>query len=114
MPNHLDRERRLLLDWLRARLRDPALLPGTTDPLGQTREITERFLAIAREGEFAWEVVWTSADGHPGYAVHWTHRGASFVGFKQPPPEPTPEEALLAGCAALLENDWCRERLPKE
>jgi hypothetical protein len=58
-------------------------------------------------------LVTAEKQGQTTYEVFWTHRGASFVGFKQPAAEPKAEDALLAGCAALLENQWCRERLPK-
>lgn len=93
--------------------RDPAYLAGETDLEQRHGEIAQRFLTLAKEAGFEYQIVKLGTDGTAGYEVQWTHRGASFVGFKQPPPERTAEDALLAGCAALLENDWCRERLPK-
>ncbi len=113
MPRHLDTARHQVLEWLRASHRDPGFLSEASDLERRHSEITQRFLKWAAEGEFAGEVVQVDGADGPGYEVHWTHRGASFVGFKQPPPESTPENALLAGCAALLKNEWCRKRLSK-
>jgi len=113
MPRRLDRARNVVLQWLRAQPRDPAFLTGQTDLEHRHEEIVQRFLAQARESGFEFEIIKAGSDGATAYEVQWTHRGSSFIGFKQPPPEPLAEDALLAGCAALLENDWCRERLPK-
>jgi hypothetical protein len=113
MPRRLDRARHLILEWLRAPHRDPSFLVGQTDLEHRHQEIGQHFLTHARAGGFECEIVKSNNPGAAGYEIHWTHRGASFVGFKQPPPEPLAEDAVLAGCAALLENDWCRERLPK-
>ena len=112
MPRHLDRARNLLLEWVRAGHRDPAFLSGQPDLEHRHGEIAHRFLTWAKEAGFEFEIIKTGSDGTGGYEVHWTHRGASFVGFKQPPAESTAEDALLSGCAALLENDWCRKWLP--
>jgi hypothetical protein len=115
MPSHLHQERELVLAWLRAAHREPAFLAGETDAVLERRhaEITQRFLEWAKPAAFAYEVIDVRAGGRAAYEVHWTHRGSSFVGFKQPPPEAKLEDALLAGCAALLENQWCREWLHK-
>ncbi|TCO95665.1 hypothetical protein EV701_101354 [Chthoniobacter flavus] len=113
MPRRLDRARNLILEWLRAPPRDPAFLAGQTDLEHRHEEIAQRFLTQARESGFESEIVKAGSGGATAYEVHWTHHGSSFVGFRQPPPEPSAEDALLAGCAALLENDWCRQRLPK-
>ena len=111
MPRSLDRARTLVLDWLRLEHRDPGFLVSAPDLQNRHGEIAREFLKWAADSGFAYEIVKVDGDG-AAYEIHWTHRGSSFVGFKQPPPEQTAEDALLAGCAALLENDWCRERLP--
>ena len=115
MSRHLDRARSLVLEWVRAGHRDPTFLAGEAegDLEKKHEEIAQRFLTWARQGGFGYEIVKADSDSGPGYEVHWTHRGASFVGFKQPSPEPTAEDALLSGCAALLENHWCQKQLPK-
>lgn len=115
MSGHLTQERRAVLDWLRAGHREPSFLAGETDAVLQLRhaEINQRFLKWAQTAGFAYEVIEVHVDGRPAYEVHWTHRGASFVGFKQPPAEAKVQDALLAGCAALLENQWCLEWLCK-
>ena len=115
MSGHLQREREMMLDWLRADDREPSFLAGDTDAVLELRhvEITQQFLKWAQKAGFAYEVIEARGDGRTAYVIHWTHRGASFVGFKQPPPETKLEDALLAGCAALLENQWCLEWLDK-
>jgi hypothetical protein len=112
MPCDLDRTRNLVLEWLRLEHRDPKFLVATPDLENHHAEIAREFLKWAADSGFAYQTVKVDGPAEPGYEVHWTHRGSSFIGFKQPPPERTPEDALLAGCAALLQNDWCRERLP--
>ncbi|HEY3901565.1 MAG TPA: hypothetical protein VGM54_23340 [Chthoniobacter sp.] len=112
MPRSLDRSRTLVLDWLRLEHRDPSFLASAVNLENRHGEIAQEFLKWADDSGFAYEIVKVDGIDGPAYEIHWTHRGASFVGFKQPPPERTPDDALLAGCAALLENDWCRERLP--
>jgi len=113
MPSHLTQARKLVLDWLRADRRDPTFLAGEPDAILELRhkEITQRFLKWAERAGFAYEVIEARAGGQVAYVVHWTHRGSSFVGFKQPPPEANVDDALLVGCAALLENQWCRDWL---
>jgi hypothetical protein len=115
MPSHLHQERERVLEWLRAAHREPTFLAGESDATLELRhaEITQRFLEWAKPADFAYEVVEARVNGRATYAVHWTHRGASFVGFKQPQDEAKLEDALLAGCAALLENQWCRQWLHK-
>jgi hypothetical protein len=113
MPRQLDATRTKVLEWLRAPKRDPNFLGGVADLENHHGEIAQRFMKWAAEAGFGYQIVRADGAGAPGYEVHWTHRGSSFVGFKQPQPEATPEDALLAGCAALLTNDWCRERLPR-
>ena len=97
-----------VLEWLRRETGDLDL-PADSGP--QAGAIAQRFLQRVSAAGFGCTAVEVSQDGVMRYEVHWTHNGASFVGFKQPPPEETPENALLAGCAALLGNDWCRSRL---
>ena len=105
MPNDVDRARTLLLNWLRNAHRDPSF----DEHCGT---LTESFIELAAKAQFNLEVVPVDADP-TSFVIHWTHRGASFVGFKQPAPEAKMEDALLVGCAALLENDWCRKQLPQ-
>ena len=103
-----------MLEWLRGDPRDPGF-PATAAPAELRRAhdaIAQRFLQRIAGAGFAFELVAGGLDGLAGYEVRWTHQGSTFVGFKQPPREETAEDALLAGCAALLENQWCRERLP--
>ena len=102
----------MILEWLHVEYRDPKFLTTASDLENRHEEIAQGFLKWAGDSGFAYKIVKVDGAGEPAYEVHWTHRGSSFVGFKQPPPERTPHDALLAGCAALLENDWCRERLP--
>jgi hypothetical protein len=115
MSGHLNRARKQVLDWLRASHGEPALLAGEPEAVLEQRhaEITQRFLEWATTAGFAYEVINVRVEGRIAYEVHWTHRGSSFVGFKQPPPETKLEDALLAGCAALLENQWCLQWLHK-
>jgi hypothetical protein len=110
----LNKARKLVLDWIRVPHRDPLFLEGEMP--AEARKLNEaiarRFLRWVADAGFACEVADLSSERKPGYEARWTLHGSSFVGFKQPPPEDTPDDALLAGCAALLENQWCRSRLP--
>jgi len=110
MPSHLPQARKLLLEWLRAEHRDPTFLAGESDAGLELRhaEIAQRFLEWGKAASFDYEIIEVPVDGRTVFVVHWTHRGSSFVGFKQPPAEGKAEDALLVGCAALLENQWCR------
>ena len=112
---HLDRTRDLLLEWLRAPHREPEFLAGVSpaELAGQHAAIVRRFLHWTGDSGFHFVIVKTGSDENPAHEVQWTHRGSSFVGFRQPPPQHIPEDALLLACGALLENDWCRERLPR-
>jgi hypothetical protein len=92
---------------------DPTfLLPEP--PLGQKhRVIADAFIQWLSTTGFALEIV-ALDDVAPGmFEGRWTHNGAAFVGFKQPPAAPNPEDATILACAALLRNEWCRARLPK-
>lgn len=115
MPSHLHQARKRVLEGLRADHREPTFLAGESDTSLELHhaEIAQRFLEWAKTAGFAYEIIEVRVDGRIGYEVHWTHRGSSFVGFKQPPPEAKAEDALLVGCAALLENQWCHEWLHK-
>ena len=110
----LERARRVVLEWLPSDGLEPdfsAAPPGPNLPPCD-EEIVCRFFQRILDSGFAGDVVEVRSNGSTAYEVHWTHHGASFVGFKQPQPGKTPGEALLTGCAALLENQWCRDRLP--
>jgi hypothetical protein len=114
--NRLERMRDRVLEWLSGRTGNADAETGAVDPDvdQQNSAIAQRFLLLAGAAGFACNVVEVARDGAKLYEVQWTHRGAGFVGFKQPPPQENVDNALLAGCAALLENDWCRNRLPVE
>lgn len=81
--------------------------------LAENEKIADHFLSRIRDTGFELEVVDVGEDGSPAFDPRWTHCDNQFVGFKQPPPAPSREEAKLLACAALLRNDWCRARLPK-
>ena len=112
--DQLDRQRALILDWLRVPHRDPQfLMKMSPEELGRFHEtIAQRFLDYVLDAGFQAQVVEVTPGGRAAYEVRWTHRGSDFVGFKQPAAEENSGNALLAGCAALLENEWCRARLP--
>ena len=81
------------------------------DGAGSHPQIADKFLHwIARSG-FEAQLVGIQKEGVNAFEVNWTHHGATFVGFKQAPPAAQPEDALVLGCAALLQNDWCRRQL---
>ena len=107
-PSSMNSEARtLVVDWLRAAHALGAEIDLTDETLVDT------FLRRAGQSGFTCELVHIDGAGSTRYETHWTHRGASFVGFKQPAAEDTPVEALLAGCSALLQNQWCRDRLAR-
>jgi len=114
MPNHLNRARDIVLSWIRAEERSASFLLGKSDEeLSELHgAIGREFLKSAEKAQFTCEILKAAADPSL-FVVHWSYKGASFVGFKQPADEATPDDALLVSCAALLENDWCRNRLPK-
>jgi len=97
----------LVVDWLRAANTVAAELDLTDETLVDT------FLRRAGQSGFTCELVPVDVAGSIRYDSHWTHLGSSFVGFKQPATEDTPLTALLAGCSALLQNQWCRDRLAR-
>src|SRR5215203_1199373 len=95
------------------RSRDAAFLTVPDTALGEKhREIAEAFLKWLSSTGFALEIV--SLDEHAAgmFEGRWTHNGAAFVGFKQPPAAANRADAALLACAALLRNEWCRARLP--
>jgi hypothetical protein len=96
------------------RSHDALFLAGLTEAtLAQKHaQIAEAFLRWLSTSGFALEIV-ALTDGAPGmFEGRWTHNGAAFVGFKQPPAAATREDAAILACAALLRNDWCRARMP--
>src|SRR5947207_690679 len=101
MAHALDTSRETIVEWLMSR--GEGLGPQTS-----SAEITGRFLIHASRSGFTCEMV-PLPDA--GYEARWTYQEASFVGFKQPPPQDSANDALLVGCAALLQNEWCRARL---
>jgi hypothetical protein len=96
------------------RKKDPSFLNGIPD--GQMtsvhQEIAERFLSLAASSAFAVEIVALDDENHH-FEGRWTHNGAVFVGFKQPPAAVNRGDAAILACAALLRNDWCRSKLPQ-
>jgi hypothetical protein len=109
----IDGARSLVLEWLREGQREPRFLmeQSQSELASSHRQIADRFLHWITRSGFDAQLVQTQQDGVAAFEVHWTHHGATFVGFKQAPPAATPEDALLLGCAAFLENDWCRRQL---
>jgi hypothetical protein len=108
----LESARAKVLQWIRQDHRNPRFLQECDAPEPSERtdaKIVERFVSWAAPAGFNFTAEQT-ADGQ--FVVHWTHQGSQFVGFRQPPPGDTPEEAKILACAALLDNDWCRQRLP--
>ncbi len=108
----LDQARASVLAWLREPHRNPLFLEGEDSPeqLEQAEsKIVERFMSWAGPAGFE-STVQTTSEGL--FEIHWTHQGYDFVGFRQPPASPSQDEAQVLGCAALLQNEWCRSRLP--
>jgi hypothetical protein len=105
--------RAAVLKWLRETHGDPHFLedlPREKEVADAT--IVEQFMnSIARAG-FDFTAHEFQAEGISGFVIHWTHQGSGFIGFRQPPPADTLEAAKILACAALLENEWCRSRLP--
>ena len=89
------------------------LLSVSADALQERhREIAQEFLAWLKPAAFALEIVALAAGKQMMFEGRWTHNGAVFVGFKQPPAAANPDDATILACAALLRNEWCRARLP--
>jgi len=86
--------------------------PREEDATELDAQIVDRFLSWVNPLGFDFTIYQYADQGNACFVVHWTHHGSEFVGFSQPPPGATPEAAKLLGCAALLQNDWCRKRLP--
>jgi hypothetical protein len=112
------REARIeVVQWLRTPSRFPtfpALLAGLPDDQLARKhpEIAEQLRAWLGTTDFQLEIVSLGEHGNGMYEGRWTHKGADFVGFKQPDPATNVEDAVILACAALLRNDWCRARLP--
>ena len=111
----LEAARTEVLTHLRAPSRFPAFLIEVPESdLGDRHaDIATKFLTWLNPSGFTLEVVNVGTSRRPMYEGRWTHNGADFVGFKQPPAAATREDAVILACAALLKNDWCRARLPK-
>jgi hypothetical protein len=109
----IDGARSLLVEWLRDGQREPRFLidEPPSKLIDCHRQIADLFLQWIQRAGFEAQLVEIQQDGRVAFEVHWTHRGATFVGFKQAPPAAKPEDALLLGCAAFLKNDWCRRQL---
>jgi hypothetical protein len=111
----IDSARSLVLEWLREAQRDPRfLIDQSESELASCHgRIVDCFLNWINRSGFEANMVEMHRDGAAAFEVHWTHNGATFVGFKQAPPAGKPSDALLLGCAALLQNDWCRKQLER-
>lgn len=100
-----------MIAWLRdgAIDNDPMFMLGHPESVLVQKhgEIAERFLQVIKPAGFRLEVF--AALG--GFDSRWTHREADFVGFKQPLLAANEDDAKVLACAALLRNDWCRQRL---
>jgi hypothetical protein len=98
--------------WLRdgAITNSPMFTLGHPDESLQARHaaIADRFREVVMRAGFRLEVVEVNPSA---FDPRWTLDGAEFVGFKQPNSATSPDDAALLACAALLRNDWCRERL---
>jgi hypothetical protein len=103
-----------VLSWLREPHRNPMFMVGHSDAkLAQARgRIVERFFSWVIPAGFNPTLRQIEHLGSVSYQVDWTYRGSELVGFKQPPAAPAPAEAQLLASAALLRNEWCRNRLP--
>lgn len=115
LTHQLERARGEIIAWLRdgAMNGEPLFMLGHPDKSldGRSGEIAECFLARVGASGFALEMIEDSTVEGVAYAPRWTHRGASFVGFKQPASASNLDDAKVLACAALLGNEWCRERL---
>jgi hypothetical protein len=102
-----------IVSWLRAEHRHPKFLQDVSEDawLDSAEEIVETFLRFATASGFGLTLVNNGSPEHPEWAGHWTHRGYSFEGFRQPAGQPEPMAARLLACAALLRNEWCCARL---
>lgn len=109
-----DQTRSEVMEWLRAANRDPEWLSAVdaADWHRYHRPIAERFLKWTKESGFECQLAEVVADEKTYFETRWTFHGSSFVGFKQPARQDNQDDALLMGCAALLANQWCRDRLP--
>jgi len=103
-----------VLQWLRTSLRAPILLAGLrNDQLTQQHgEIAHELRAWIATTDFQLEIVSVGESEIEMFEGRWTHKGADFVGFKQPAAASTHDDAVILACAALIRNDWCRARLP--
>jgi len=104
-----------VIAWLRdgAISNDPMFMLGHPEMmLGQMHgEIADRFLKVVEPAGFQLEVIAVERNGMAAFDSRWTHRAADFVGFKGPPPAVSADDTKLLACAALLRNEWCRQRL---
>jgi hypothetical protein len=102
-----------VLAWLRQSPRN--LSVGAAEGSGagvDDGRIVDCFVGAIVGSGFDFSMVNLGSEEAPAYEVRWLHQGFSFIGFKQAPTAPTVEAAKLLACAALLQNDWCRGRLP--
>jgi hypothetical protein len=103
-----------VLKWLRAPNRSPSFLAGLpNDELAHRHaEIAHQLRVWLATTDFQLEIVSLDDSESNACEGRWTHKGADFVGFKQPAAASTTDDAVILACAALLRNEWCRARLP--
>jgi hypothetical protein len=103
-----------VLKWLRAPSRSPSFLAGLPDTrvAQQHAEIAHQLRLWLATTDFELEIVSLDETGTNACEGRWTHKGADFVGFKQPAAASNTDDAVILACAALLRNEWCRSRLP--
>ena len=106
-PADLAAAREEVLAWLAVEPPISAIGKASDD------QLLGEFLRRSEGAGFSFSVGMTGAEGSPRFELLWQHRGAEFVGFRQPPAAATPGEARLLGCAALLRNEWCRSQLER-
>jgi len=103
-----------VLKWLRASRSFPIFLADLDNDQLELKhgEIASELRAWIATTDFQLEIVSVGESEIEMFEGRWTHKGADFVGFKQPAAASTHDDAVILACAALLRNEWCRSRLP--
>lgn len=111
--NIVDTARREILVWLRAGHRNPFFFKDRTDAESKAHaEIVARFLSWVQPVGFTLQIVNEGTESEPKWSGHWRFQENDLQGFKQPPLSGSRDDARLLACAALLQNEWSRSRLP--
>lgn len=111
-PPSIEIGREEILAWFHAERRNQRDLKSIAG-LGADEhgKIVSHFLKLVHPAGFALEMVNDGSEADPALVGHWRFRGNHLIGFKQPPPAKTLEDAGILACAALLRNEWCGARL---